>query len=180
MEAALRRLDGSKSTLARGVLLSGLVLSAGPLLLARAGKDNPFVGRLARYQASPMGPTARELRNYARPGESLGVWGWMANFYAEAGLRQATREAFSHMQILDNPYSNYYRRRYLSDLQRSAPPVFVDAIGPVDLGIPLERLRPEAVFPALAAYLGTHYTRVSDRGGIRIFVRNDRLSGLAP
>ncbi len=179
-EAAYRRLERAAPVLQRGLLLSALLFSTGALLLARSGKKHPYVGRLALYQAHPMGRVARELRKYAKPGEALGVWGWMANFYAETGLRQATREAFSHMQILDNPYYEYYRRRYLSDLQHSAPPVFVDAIGPVNFGFPPDRLRHDEIFPALATYVRTRYSKVADLDGVQIFVRNDRLRLVPP
>jgi hypothetical protein len=179
-EAARRRLDWAAPARQRGLLLSVLLFSTFPLLLARSGEDHPYVGRLALYEAHPMGQVARELRKYARPGEALGVWGWMSSFYVEAGLRQATREAFSEKQILDTPYYDYYRRRYLSDLQHSDPPVFVDAIGPVRLGVPPERLRHEDIFPALAAYVRTRYTKVAAFDGVLIFVRNDRLPPTPP
>ncbi len=180
LEAAIRWFEATAPAVSRGVLLSALLLSAGPLLFARAGQALPYVGRLTLYQAHPRGAAARALREYAQAGEPLGVWGWMASFYAEADLRQATREAFSHMQILHNPYSDYYRRRYLSDLERSAPPVFVDAIGPVSFGVAPDRLHPDVIFPALAAYLCSRYTQVADLNGVLILVRNDRLTRRRP
>ncbi|MDD2762946.1 MAG: hypothetical protein PHE83_03105 [Opitutaceae bacterium] len=180
ISAACRRLENWPRTLRYGLLLSVLLISVGGLLYARAGVDHPYVGRLVTYQAHPTSRVARELQRFTRPGEALGVWGWMTNLYVEAGLRQATREAYSQMQILGGPYYDYYRRRYLSDLERSLPPIFIDAIGPVDFGFSASHLHHDKIFPELAAYVRTHYTPVADLDGVLIFARNDRLLSTRP
>jgi hypothetical protein len=137
-----------------------------------------------QYQAHPQAAVARELRKYSQAGEALGIWGFMPNFYVEAGLRQATRDAHSQAEILDSPYYDYFRERYLADLEHSVPPVFIDAMTPSNAtesfvfhhGL----LRFETVFPKLADYIRTRYTQVDEVQSVRIYVRNDRLKTTYP
>jgi hypothetical protein len=169
-------LENQRSRFRCGVLCAALICSTAGLLYERAGCQHPYVGRLALYHSNPQGAVAKELMKYARPGESLGTWGWMSNFFVEAGLRQATRNAITGTEIPDNPFRDYYRDLYLTDLQRSAPPVFVDAVGPGNFCYEDRRLAHDAIFPELAAYIRTYYTQVADLHGSRIYVRNDRLA----
>jgi len=82
------------------VLGACFLATAGSLVFSRAGLVHPHLGRLASYQAHPAGPVALEIQKYTRPGDALGVWGWPTNYYAETGLRQATRDAHSQAEIL--------------------------------------------------------------------------------
>ena len=168
-------LENHRVTLRAGVLCAALLCTTGGLLYMRAGNPHPHVGRLMQYQAHPQAAVARELRKYAQAGEALGIWGFMPNFYVEAGLRQATRDAHSQAEILDSPYYDYFRERYLADLRRSSAPVFVDAIGPGNYMFQSRSVAHDAIFPELAAYIRAHYTLVSELQGSRIYVRNDRL-----
>jgi hypothetical protein len=158
------------------LLCAALLCTAGGLLYVRAGTPHPEVGRLMRYQTASRGAVAKVLGRYAQPGEALGMWGWMSSYYVETKLHQATREAHSYAEITDCPYRDYFRRRYLADLQRSAPPVFVDAVGPGNFYFQSRRFAPEAIFPELAAYLRAHYSQVAELQGSRIYVRKDRLA----
>jgi hypothetical protein len=172
---------GDRQSASRRALLgAALLCTFGGLVYIRGTFTHPYVGILAMYQTHPQGSVARELRKYARPGEALGVWGYLNNAYAEAGLRQATRDAHSQSEILASPQREYFRQRYLEDLRRSAPPVFVDAVGPGNIGFQDRRLGHEANFPELGAYIRAQYTQVAEVRGCRIYVRNDRLHPIPP
>jgi hypothetical protein len=72
---------------------------------------------------------ARRLSQVTRPGDTISVWGWMPSYYVESGLMPATRDAIGHFMIEASPYrDNYYRPRYLKDLEQSRPAVFIDAM----------------------------------------------------
>jgi hypothetical protein len=172
----MEALESQRATLRCGVLCATLLCTTGCLLFARAGCPHPYVGRLALYHASRQGPVAKELMKYARSGEALGTWGWMNNYYVETGLRQAVSSACTLAEILEGPNREYFCRRYLANLQRSAPPVFVDAVGPGNFYFQDRRLAHDAIFPQLAAYIRAEYTQVADVQGSRIYVRNDRLA----
>ena len=158
------------------ILCGALVCTTGGLVYARGTMPDVYFGRLAVSQANPRGPVAREVGKYARPGEALGVWGIITFCYVETGMRQATRSAHSQWEILEGPYNSYFRQRYLADLRLSAPPVFVDAVGPGNIAFEDRRLAHDALFPELATYIREHYIRVAEIAGARVYVRNERLS----
>ena len=168
-------LENHRSIYRRALLGAALLCTAGGLIFVRGTIKHPYVGILTMYQSHPLGTIARELRKYAQPGEALGVWGYLNNAYAEAGLRQATRDAQSQAEILENPQREYYSACYLADLQHAAPPVFIDAVGPNNIAFEDRRLAHDARFPALATYIRAHYTQVAEIKGCRIYARNDRL-----
>jgi hypothetical protein len=167
-------LEGQRAIFRCGVLCAVLVCTTGGLLLERAGCRNPFVSEELRTSIR-RGAVAAELMKYARTGESLGVWGWANDLHVQTGLRKATRAAITPDQLDYVPYSDYLHSVYLSDLRSSAPPVFVDAVGPGSYYYTDRRLAHDAVFPELAAYIRAYYTQVADLHGCRIYVRNDRL-----
>ena len=171
----MEALENQRTAFRCGVLCAALLCTTGGLLYERASYRNPYVSRLALFHSIRQGTVAKELMKYARPGESLGTWGWMTSCYVETGLRQATRNAVTGTEIPDHPYRDYFRRLYLTDLRRSDPPVFVDAVGPGNFYFEDRKFAHDAVFPELAAYIRTHYTQVADLEGSRIYVRNDRL-----
>jgi hypothetical protein len=172
----LLALENHRAVLRAGVLCAALLCTSSGMLYLRAGTPHPYVGRLMQYQTHPQTAVARELQKYTQAGEALGIWGCMPSYYVEAGLRQATRDGQSHAEILDSPYYDYFRQRYLADLRRSSAPVFVDAIGPGNYTFQSRSVAHDAIFPELAAYIRAHYTFVSELRGSRIYVRNDRLA----
>ena len=116
----------------------------------------------------------RDLRQ-AKPGEPLGQWGWMCRYYVVTGMRQATRSAHSIYEIQYTPQIDYYRARYLADLQRSRPSVFIDTVGPGNFVFEDRASTGHEIFPALADYIGRHYQLVADIDNTRIYVRTDQL-----
>ncbi len=161
------------------VLCGMLLLNSVPLIYRRAEAPSRFVGDLIASQQETYGPVARQLLRYARPGESVAVWGWLNTCFAETGLRQAIRDANSTCEILPGPYRRYFRQRYLADLRNAQPPVFVDAIGPDAFKIHDVKYRHDRWFPELADYVRQNYTLVAEPVGTRLYVRNNRLSEVA-
>jgi hypothetical protein len=176
----MERLGSRRAPLRCGVLCAAVLCTTGGLLYLRASLPPPWAGRLTQYQTHPQGAVAKELRKYAQAGEALGIWGCMSNYYVEANLRQATREAHSQLEIIDSPHYDYFRQRYLADFRRSAAPVFVDAVGPGNYLFQNRALAHEVIFPELAAYVQDHYTPVAAVHGSRIYVRKDRLIAAQP
>lgn len=138
----------------------------GPILL-------PGTRQLQRAQQLPHSRVTLALLNFARPGDRIGVWGWLNSCYSEAGFRQATRSGTSESEIVPGPYRDYFRARYLADLKRNLPRVFID----VSVTSPLlpfpGSLRHDRIFPELAAFIRQHYTLAGVIDGDPIFVRND-------
>ena len=154
------------------LLLGALVC---PQIVARATHPHPYLGQLRSIESLANDPVTIEIRRYGHPGESLGMWGWMCRYYAYTGMWQATRKAHTYKQITPSPQIDYYRYRYMQDLQRNRPPVFVDAVGPGNF-LYNDRAVAHESFPALRDYIATHYRQMADINGCRIYVRLDRLA----
>jgi hypothetical protein len=118
---------------------------------------------------------ARLVLKYARPGDSLGMWGWEPRIYVETQLWQATREAHTDRQVEASPQLDYYRERFLHDLKASRPPVFVDAVGEKNFVMQNREMVGHEVVPEVRDLVAENYRLVGDVDGFRIYVRNDRL-----
>jgi hypothetical protein len=96
-------------------------------------------------------------------------------FWVETGLIQGTRDAENSHQIEPHQYRNYYRMRFMRDLLRSRPPVFIDAVGVGNFVYEDRAQDGHEAFPELREYITDNYHLVRDVEGTRIYVRNDRL-----
>jgi hypothetical protein len=160
----------------RGILLVIFAAAAiVPQVVNRASTSHPYVGHLATYPAYSRDPVAAEILRYTTPDDSLTVWGWMSRYYVFTQLRQATREAHTVYQIQWTPQIDYFRSRYLADLNRSRPAVFVDAVGPGNFVFQDRSLAHES-FDALRDFVAKNYHLVSEIHGCRIYVRLDRVA----
>jgi hypothetical protein len=161
----------------RAIIL-GLFLVCGlaPQIWWRALEPHRFIGRFsATHGALVRSEVSNEILRHASPGERLGMWGWMPVFWVETGLIQATRDANDSREIDPHPEREYYRSRFLGDLLRARPPVFVDAVGPGNFVYEDRAEFAHETFPALRDYLVNNYRLVRDVAGTRIYVRSDRL-----
>lgn len=176
-------------TLVLGALLGGgpAVLgrraTAGLLLVVllplgwRARQPGPeMFGQFAEDWRRPYSMMGSVLRAYRDTAGSLALWGWHNSAYVEAGLPQGTRDTASAWSIFETRQRDYYRARYLADLERNRPGLFVDAVGPGAPFFPDRRTQAHETFPALADYVRTHYSLLLDLGHARIYVRADVLA----
>ncbi len=167
----------TKSRLAPLMLAAGLLVTSGPALLERATIDAPYIRHLSFFQQHPQSEVPSIIRHFALPGEPLAVWGWMNNYYSETGLSLAHRTPNSAGELLPGPLQDYYRNRYLQDIERNKPAIFVDAVAPENFYFRSPEERHDVAFPKLAAYIREAYTLVAEVRGVRIYVSNVRLNG---
>jgi hypothetical protein len=159
------------------VLSAFLICGLIPQLWWRVNEPPRFIGRFtATRGALAQSEVSKEILRHGKPGERLGIWGYMPVFWVETGLRQATRDAEASHQIEPHQYRDYYRARFLRDLLRSQPPVFIDAVGPGNFVYENRNEFGHETFPELREYLASNYQLVRDVDGTRVYVRNDRLS----
>ncbi len=111
---------------------------------------------------------AKMISEYAKPNERMAIWGWMNAFYVETGLIQGTRESHSLRQISRIKQQEYYLRRYVSDIMRNKPVVFVDAVGPKSFYFNDSAQRHEN-FPVVKAIIDSRYRFVAEVDGVRIY-----------
>jgi hypothetical protein len=146
-----------------------------PQIWWRAHEPQPFLGRFtATRGVLARWPVSNELLRHATPGERVGMWGWMPVFWVETGLLPATRDGETSRQIEPHPRREYYRARYLSDLRRTRPPVFVDAVGRWNFSFTNRETCGHETFPELRDYIAENYHLVRDVISTRVYVRNDR------
>ncbi len=112
--------------------------------------------------------TAKTISEFAKPNERMAIWGWMNAFYVETGLIQGTRESQSLRQICRGKQQDYYLKRYVSDILKNKPMVFVDAVGPKSFYFRDSAQRYEN-FPVVKAIIDSHYGFVTEVDGVRIY-----------
>ena len=124
----------------------------------------------------PEHEVVKELKKFTKPGDYMVVWGWQCQYYVEAQLAQGTAENHSERSIFKHPLQEKYLRRYVSDLQRTKPAVFLDAVGKNSMWVQDKKTQGIDSFPAVADFVHQNYTLISDRNDVKLYVRNDRLT----
>ncbi len=152
------------------------LLALGPVLLALPVHHRLATSRdtvLARdLSGRPTVQAAGEkMRELARPGDTLTVWGWRAELHVYSQLAQGTREAHTQWLIQDIPQRDYYRRRFLADLTRTQPRFIADAVGPRGFGFTDRTAAGHEIFPAFAEWLTQHYHYLGETDDVRLYVR---------
>ena len=115
-------------------------------------------------------PVAREISRLSRPGDALAIWGWTPRLWVETGLWQGTRDGNASRQIDLSPYREEYRARFLRDMRRNAPAVFVDSTGGANF-LPDRDAMGHERCAELAQYVEGHYRLVTEIDAIRIYGR---------
>jgi hypothetical protein len=106
------------------------------------------------------------------------VWGWQCRYYVEAALPQGTAENHSERSIFDHPLRAQYRARYIKDLYRTQPIVFIDAVGKNSLWVQDVKTQGYESFPELKTFIEENYVFKGSIGGDRLFIRKDRTNNL--
>jgi len=127
---------------------------------------------------------ATAVESFTKPGDEIAVWGFRPDIYVEAGRRPAVRDCETSTAIKPGPFQASYRDRFLQDMQRTPPAMFVDAVCHAgwltflpSRGHPLTDIAHggHETFPALRELVNSNYflrTVVNyDAGVIRIFER---------
>lgn len=185
-------------------LLSSLI-AAGflvPALSLSMAIPSPFLGRLrdvllrgrpdiasylpfrhsAAHSYLPFqhtGAQVEAIRKYAAPGSRVTIWGYMPQYYVQTQTIPASRDAITEAQLTPGPYREYFRERFMSDLQDLPPSVFIDAAAPGSFWITDRATQGFEVFPALAAFIDANYLLKEDVEGVRIFVLKERKTPAA-
>lgn len=135
---------------------------------------NAFVS--VEVRALPKSPVVRAMRPYVQPNDKMVVWGWQCRYYVEAQLAQGTAENHSERSIYQHPLREEYRARYLRDMQRNRPAIFIDAVGKNSVWVQDAATQGYQSFPELAAYIDKNYRYLGKIDDTRLFVRKDRKS----
>lgn len=176
----------------------GIILLAGaaaPVLLGRERIPQGWLPALAlvvmlpfalkRLQAFPrfeefraarpqIGATAlAAIREQVPADGSLAIWGWLPDLYVLTQRPQAVREAQTGAEINPGPLQARFRARYLADLERRRPEVFVDAVHPGAFAFTDRACQGHETFPDLSAWLARDYAPAGEFDGLRLYRRKD-------
>lgn len=160
-------------------------LAAGDVFL----EGNQSKEYLAFLLSRPPSAESRVISRMTLPRDEIAVWGWRPDIYIESGRRPAVRDVDSAGCIIPGPFRESARRKFLENMQRNEPRLFVDAVcragqvvvismvfGPelVD-----KRLGGHETFPELRDYVARHYVGreqvLYDDSSIRIYERRDAV-----
>jgi hypothetical protein len=155
-------------------LCAVLLVQAGAAVSEHA-KVNPMLLKDWGTETNAVVPV---LMRYAKPGDSMMIWGWNNKLHAFTGLRPATR--FIGLTYIMDPSPNYTRHRevFLNDLKADNPRLFVDAVDEFRWPTwpPGAQARHD-MMPELSQWVRQHYDLVADvqtapqRLPVRIYVR---------
>lgn len=123
----------------------------------------------------PISPVGEIIDSYKQPGDDLVVWGWNCQYYVETQMPQGVAENHTIRSSFDHPLRDEYQERFMENMQRNHPAVFVDAVGKTSFWMQDPATQSYESFPALKNYINQGYRLVSNDHDVRIFVRNDRL-----
>ncbi|HMD69782.1 MAG TPA: hypothetical protein VKF41_00480 [Bryobacteraceae bacterium] len=150
-----------------------LALFAGYSLCLRR---NAMANFESYHPETMVSPEARFIQSLTRPGPTLAIWGWHHDLYVRAGRPPALRDSSIGNELVSQAAGEYYRRRYLTDMRRHRPDMFVDALKVSCCWVDNPGNRFELV-PAIKSYIDSNYIQVADRWDLRFFLRRD-LAGV--
>jgi len=134
--AALARTEESKRK-ASFAMAAAVAILAAPLNVWLYAVHSTV---LVRQQARPGETSNRQIAAIVREArkrdnvDSVTIWGWAPGVHVLSGIPPATRDAVGYYQIGDNqfkgPLQDHFRERFVSDLRRAKPDMFIDAVVP--------------------------------------------------
>jgi hypothetical protein len=115
------------------------------------------------------------LNRYYDTNERMAIWGWGPELFESTDFLMGTRDCASSFQIEEGPNQQRLLKRYIDDLKKNKPKLFVEAMGTNFFGFQDRTKSVFENFPNLNDYIKSNYTFVGDIGGARIFVQNGKL-----
>ena len=155
--AAAPKTRGAAFRPALGAAALYAFVTIAPLVVERALTSDPASWNVSHPFSFRRPDVVAALLSVTRPGDSMSVWGFMPDYYVVTGAGDATENAHTPFQILDGPYRGYFRDRYLGELRKAPPNVFVDAVGPDSFMFQDSQREGIASFSALASFVASNY-----------------------
>jgi hypothetical protein len=119
----------------------------------------------------PISNVSKLILQHATSKDRLVVWGWMCRYHVETQMPQGTAENHSERCIYPHPMREKYYQRYLADLERNRPKVFVDAV-PSSLWLNDRATQAHEAFPELNEFISKNYHLVGEVDRTRVYVKN--------
>ncbi|MBB3840850.1 hypothetical protein FHS57_004870 [Runella defluvii] len=152
-----------------GVLLTQLVfLGDGIKRLVNHFPLNVYETAYSRQ--NELGDVSKTILKYGKPGDYLAVWGWSCEYHVETQMPQGVNENHSVRSAMKHPLQSDYYQRYLHDLQRTKPKVFVDAITSKTIWMNDPKKYGHQNYPELAKFVADNYVFKAEIDSVKIYV----------
>jgi len=161
-ERGLRRLI-------RTVFIAFYLLSAGALALC----PNIYPGHIQAFLNHPLSAVDQTILRLRPSGGQLAVWGNQPDFFADTVSVSGVRACAASYVVLPSPIQDYNRARFLADMKKNRPEIFIDAVWPGSLFCHDPVHEDIGSFPLLASLIASDYRLAETVDGIRFFVRDD-------
>jgi hypothetical protein len=73
-------------------------------------------------------PASEIINTLEKTNKKIAVWGWNTKLYMETNSIQATRDPHIFNQVYESKYNEFFLRRYLLDIEKNKPALFIDAV----------------------------------------------------
>ena len=153
------------------------------------GFDRRLDDRLSIYAAQVKGgdadPLVTAIKSHLQRGDRMAIWGYRPQYFVYTGTVLGTRDPYTVNQWATNALTNvdpqYYRARYLADLETNRPNGFLDAgAESFDWSDPNSRSDGYESWPDLAAIVNSNYVAAGHWHRYRFFVRRSPASWIVP
>jgi hypothetical protein len=147
-------------------------------ITGRASRDNKHISIGDLGKPMIISPVSQEIKKYLRPEDDITIWGWKPAYHVETGAAQGTADVMIYRLMTPAPKQQDYIQKYLDDMERSKPVVFVDEVTDHSFWFGNPAQWGHENFPGIRSFVSKYYSQVATINGERIFVRKDRLAGM--
>ena len=113
------------------------------------------------------------LNQHFFEGAKMVAWGWGTELYVETNFLMGTRYGNTAGVIEPGPVQSFYTERFLKDMEKNRPVLFVDVVAPNFFRYTDRSLHGFENFPLVKKYVEENYTLDSEIKDVRIFKRTD-------
>jgi len=128
---------------------------------------------MAAYPAQLACAPCRLASSFVQAGDPITVWGWAPELYVLTNTIPATLEPLHYWQIEASPMQDYFLHRFLQDLQRHPPRLFLDAVGPGQFAYQDRTIYGHEAFSEIRRYVNDNFYLAGDVEGVRVFARKE-------
>jgi len=124
----------------------------------------------AYSRQNELSAVGKAILKYKKDSDYLVVWGWSCEYHVETQMPQGVNENHSVRTAMKHPLQPIYYQRYMKDLKRTHPKVFVDAITSKTLWMNDPKKYGHQNYPELALFIANNYTLKEEIDGVRVYV----------
>lgn len=145
-------------------------------ILGRWSIHNPMISKSDLGKPVVISPVSKEISKHIEKGDAITIWGWKPSYHIETKAPQGTADVMIYRLITIAPKQKDYIQKYLKDLKRTRPVVFVDEVNSRSIWFDSPETVGHEHISEIKDFVAQNYSLISTIENERIYVRNDRLS----